>query len=254
MDEYSLLCERCGYVIEGLDTNGNCPECGQPIAESLPERRVGTQWQQSPGVGSLLRTGWMTLRHPVRTLDVMMLVPIQPSQFLIKPLLIIALFFVSTGSLQVLFFGEYFYIALILFPFFMGLASVLILTILMLTHIESLGLRIIGRHRGFRISKTISHQIVACGSVGWAIALAGLGLFWNVYLLTIALGEAENSSMHQAARMVFMIGTPAALLLMLAGFLFFETFAYLGLRRLKYANRAPPETSHEPTTVSHRTT
>ena len=35
-------------MIEGLDTQGHCPECGKPIAESLPERRIGTPWQQSP--------------------------------------------------------------------------------------------------------------------------------------------------------------------------------------------------------------
>ena len=33
-DEYTLLCEKCGYVIEGLDTNGNCPECGTKLIES----------------------------------------------------------------------------------------------------------------------------------------------------------------------------------------------------------------------------
>ena len=41
---------------------------------------------------------------------------------------------------------------------------------------------------------------------------------------------------------------------LLVGFLFFETFAYLGLRRLKYANRVRPETPDEPTTDSSRTT
>ena len=35
-DEYTLLCERCGYIIEGLPTDNPCPECNRPIALSLP--------------------------------------------------------------------------------------------------------------------------------------------------------------------------------------------------------------------------
>ncbi|UCD30243.1 MAG: hypothetical protein JSV03_07180, partial [Planctomycetota bacterium] len=33
------LCEKCGYILTGLTAKDNCPECGQPIVESLPESR-----------------------------------------------------------------------------------------------------------------------------------------------------------------------------------------------------------------------
>ena len=29
-----LLCESCGYALNGLPDTGNCPECGKPVAES----------------------------------------------------------------------------------------------------------------------------------------------------------------------------------------------------------------------------
>lgn len=29
-----ILCEQCGYTLNGLPETGNCPECGKPIAES----------------------------------------------------------------------------------------------------------------------------------------------------------------------------------------------------------------------------
>ena len=32
-------CERCGYTITGLPRSTACPECGRPVAESLPENR-----------------------------------------------------------------------------------------------------------------------------------------------------------------------------------------------------------------------
>lgn len=44
-----VLCERCGYVLNGLPDTGNCPECGLPVAEStvasprrLPAWETGT--------------------------------------------------------------------------------------------------------------------------------------------------------------------------------------------------------------------
>lgn len=57
-DEYELLCERCGYSLEGLPCGGACPECGRAIAESLPQRRLGSPWQQHPGVAGWLKTVW----------------------------------------------------------------------------------------------------------------------------------------------------------------------------------------------------
>jgi hypothetical protein len=70
-DEYTLLCERCGYVLEGLDQAGVCPECGKPITESLPCDRPGTLWQQKPSPWSLLRTWFRVLRHPKQSFDQM---------------------------------------------------------------------------------------------------------------------------------------------------------------------------------------
>lgn len=68
-DPYTLLCERCGYVIADLDREGVCPECGKPISESLPGARAGTPWQRKPTTKNLMKTWWSTLRFPNQTLD-----------------------------------------------------------------------------------------------------------------------------------------------------------------------------------------
>lgn len=240
-DEYTLLCEKCGYVIEGLETAGNCPECGKPIVESLPERRVGTPWQQSPGVVSLVQTWWVTLRHPLRTLDVMRIKPVRLSSLVIKPFLLIALHFFTIPFIPMLFFGIKSLMYLILLPAFMGIASILIFLTIGLMRVESLGLRTISRQRGFRITKDISQQIVAHGSVGWAIVFAGLCSFWNFYLLSKLLSNSDVASLNQQNGIAFGTGLIVMMASFLIGFLFFETFAYLGLRRLKYANRVRPE-------------
>src|SRR5213075_1044888 len=35
-EETALLCEKCGYMLNGIPTDSLCPECASPIAESLP--------------------------------------------------------------------------------------------------------------------------------------------------------------------------------------------------------------------------
>ena len=67
-DEFEVLCERCGYVVEGLQASGNCPECGLVVEESLPEARPGSPWQQGPSVRSWLLTVWRVCLQPRRTL------------------------------------------------------------------------------------------------------------------------------------------------------------------------------------------
>ena len=48
--ESDWLCERCGYVLNGLPAGGNCPECGQPTRESGLELRHVPPWEQpEPG-------------------------------------------------------------------------------------------------------------------------------------------------------------------------------------------------------------
>lgn len=37
-----MTCLACGYNLRGLDVRGNCPECGQPVAQSLRDGRLET--------------------------------------------------------------------------------------------------------------------------------------------------------------------------------------------------------------------
>jgi hypothetical protein len=49
-----LLCEGCGYVLNGLPHDGRCPECGKAIAESLGRQRVGPAWDAAAAPASLV--------------------------------------------------------------------------------------------------------------------------------------------------------------------------------------------------------
>jgi hypothetical protein len=59
-----LLCENCGYVLNGLPEEGNCPECGRPVRETTHANRHPTAWEMARGVGSFLRTSIESLLSP----------------------------------------------------------------------------------------------------------------------------------------------------------------------------------------------
>src|SRR6266571_4722751 len=67
-EETALLCEKCGYIIDGIPTDSLCPECAMPIAESLPEKRRPPMWEQ-PDVRAGVRF-WTTtsqiIFHPAK--------------------------------------------------------------------------------------------------------------------------------------------------------------------------------------------
>src|SRR2546430_16884981 len=53
-DERSTLCEGCGYTLDGLPDESNCPECGRPISESTSlERRRLPEWESSARAGGM---------------------------------------------------------------------------------------------------------------------------------------------------------------------------------------------------------
>ena len=43
--ESDILCEGCGYTLNGLPEDGRCPECGKPVAESIDAARTAPAWE-----------------------------------------------------------------------------------------------------------------------------------------------------------------------------------------------------------------
>jgi hypothetical protein len=252
-DEYTLLCERCGYVLEGLDQSSVCPECGKPIAESLPERRIGTPWQQKPGFKSLVRTWWMTLRHPKKILD--MATPTHPQRLPLLTILAASLI-ASMGWILPLFlptknaddFPDTSILIWIIIIFAFALIPFFLFFIL--TFVETKGLRFLGNRKDYRITPGISKAITGHGSVGWLLCAFGL-VFAQLlgYALVYTMTPNQTVLTFENGNRIFQLGPPqwvytanfALYALILPGFLFFEFFAYLGLRRCKYANRLRPQ-------------
>jgi hypothetical protein len=61
----SPICESCGYIIAQIPRSTKCPECGRPVAESLPESRRPTAFASATSFRESLRSFWPTLRAAV---------------------------------------------------------------------------------------------------------------------------------------------------------------------------------------------
>jgi hypothetical protein len=64
-----LLCDRCGYSLEGTPEAAVCPECGLDFAASRAAR-VGSAWQRRPSLWTWAKTVGLMVVRPRRTLGV----------------------------------------------------------------------------------------------------------------------------------------------------------------------------------------
>lgn len=248
IDEYTLLCERCGYVIEGLASGTNCPECGKPICESLPEARPGSPAQRGRSVRTRVLTWFASVRSPVRSFTYLRIEPKDTKWYGRANLLLAALLFGGTNSLlrlathyleggmasdatQV----EWSYRATELSLWFGLWSAGSFIVLIALTHIEGYGLLLGSRLRGWRSTRAIAEVVLQHATVGWVIggALTYAGAALACLWLFVASGNSRarwELTYHSHYLLPIAGG--------LVGLMIFETLAFFGMRALRYANRA----------------
>lgn len=252
--EFDLLCEQCGYRLEGLEglgAEGVCPECGRPVAESLPGRRRGTPAQravrgrQLARTGPLLATVWQAVRS-VRSPRVMWDEArvghaadeqTKGTLLLYAATLVVGwilLMRVAQGGLGTLPPGAFY-----------GAIGVMVIWLALngLTWVEKTGIRTFGRMHGRRITPAVAMTIVAHASTGW---LVGAALLTPAWLAGRWLPAAADEVALLRWELVYMLPVILPALAGLGGLLLFEVITWQGVMRLRYANRERPWESDRP--------
>lgn len=233
-DEFTLLCERCGYVLEGLDRDAACPECGLAIVQSRPERRTGSPWERRPSLLNYLRTAWWFTAAPRRSFDQL--------SFRDQPgagRLLLAHAAAAGGLMSLCAFawagdgnnpGT---------PFAVLATVSAFIGIVVLSELEMAGARLIGRKHGWRLTRPIVRGIVAHAAVGWCVAglLTGLGLRFT-WITRSALNMQPDARSPWWYEWVWWAWSLSPLFGFVLGMLVFETLVYLGMLRCRFANRA----------------
>lgn len=228
-DPTVLLCERCGYDLTGTPMQMSCAECGRAIRDSLPERRPGTPWQQGPGPVSFVRTVWMIARHPRAVWEVVRIERWDSAVFgAICMVIASAIMWVGVSFTS------------IAVDLRSGLGAMLLiglgtLFMMILEKIEVIGLIIIGRKNGWRVTREISQAVCGHASVGWIVAgvLVGIGWQLGTRLPAAPLVNSTPSWMNPIVTSLQFVLPGIGFFI---GMMVFETLAYLGVRRMRWAN------------------
>lgn len=235
-----LLCERCGYRIQGLPHDGPCPECGRPIRSSLPDARAGSPWQQEGGIGAAIETALGVLKSP-RAAFSQISIRGRPDAPLLAGNIAAAAFLIALGTwvaiLRDLWMSEgrldmgSLLGAAAFAIVFGGYGAVIVLHAL--TAIEHRGIRFFGARRGWRITPSVATSICSHASVGWVIAgaMVLLGVLVGMWSEAAA---ADCPAWLREALLSAPRTAPAAGFL--AGLFVFEMLVYIGVRRCRFAN------------------
>ena len=241
-----LLCERCGYVLDGTPGDGACGECGKPVAESVSERRVGSVWQREPRLGSWVllcmqmhrdpRAAWAVLgvrQYDGRAAELgcaVACVPVLAATLMWS--------WKRGASLSETLIG-------------LGIAGFFTwLGLYFMTWIESRGVAFFSKRRGWRVPPSLAWAISSHAASTWWVATLTLSLgLWQANRIENWVNKVIPASMQMFTATTGLIVPLGAFA---AGMLVFETRVYQGVRACRFAN--VPGEEDQGSSVSHAAT
>lgn len=247
LNDDTLLCESCGYIIENLDQSLPCPECGRLIKDSLPHKREGSPWHYERSLRTLITTWFLILFKPKKIIPKLNLSPSGSMALMwyslllasLTPTMILAVYLIINafkyGSSPYDLIGLVAYIIL-------GLIYWIIAVIYATLAIPRV--RWIAKLRGHRLPFSVVWPAVEHAAIG--LTLAPLLICLNMLLLFLyeAFFYGANSTaelaMNLAINIVGFLALPLAILE-------FEVLLRLGIRELRYRNLAASHRDTPPT-------
>lgn len=226
------LCERCGYPLRGMAIEAVCPECGLAVEESSPAKR---DRPLSPS-GLLSVSYWrilgLVLSRPRNTFRSM---PIdgsnrRPFVFLLWTSLLAGLLYSGIGFAAEIVITQPQKVEENIFRAVLRFL-VIFNSVVVLTHIEMLGVAAFSRRRGWRVPMHLAFRVCCYASVAWVpgVALASMGMSW---LQFNGVGEPWFERLVGLVRVGWMLYGG----LFILSLMWFETLVWMGVRQVKFAN------------------
>jgi hypothetical protein len=253
-----FLCESCGYNLTSSEEGSRCPECGKPVADSLPSSHPGTPWQQRPGLFSWARTCWNTLFRPGETFQSVSTARIPRGFLALNILLASALFaapftgvFIDDWARAAR--GKGAAIESLAYLSAYGVQTLLVASLLLaLTIFDVYGITLLGRTKGWRLTSRTAWIVCAHASAGWLVAaILPLLLMANYYVLGTLVkidftGPVTRVQGQPPWTWQTVLGIGFPLLGALCGLIVFELVALKGARTCRFANPPGARPAHLP--------
>lgn len=226
-----LICEGCGYSLEGAtDQSAVCPECGRPVAKSLPSARPGSPWQIKPSAVSYLWTVWLVLASPRRVWE-----GVRVGEARAASLLGVSLGFQGVG-------GSILILAGIASPSYIAIFAIYFTAILIiLTFTEIGGLYVFGRRRGFRMKGYVPIVIGAHAASAWWISVLGMVVVTRVSRLVRSANGPGSAWLEGDTAIFWTVSVPNTAVLegaaFIAGMVSYSLLAGAGFHALRFVNR-----------------